>query len=382
MIHVWDDSANGFEGTTVIVTNKCNHVAFVNDGQSRTIFLNGRSDGQSRISSPLGNLDQELWIGNDPDSLHRQFIGYLDELRIWNLARTQEEIKGSMNTTLEGNEPGLVGYWNFDDGTAHDRSAHSNDGILVGSAQIIEIALPDTFIPSDALPLDKAINPGEPFALSISVRGIETLHSFTFDLTFNPAALQALSVEKGPFFSGDGTDPTSLETPKVNNEKGIITNIQSRRVEDEGILDDAGVLAIVTFKAIQSGNSNIALQNIHLLTPDGEKLPVSTRVDSVYIFPHGSISGLVIDVEKETPISGAKIEVSRDGFLFGLVAYSDNEGKYTLAGIPVGNFDVTASKFPYLHTTTKAHLKRGEITSNINFGMKPILASDARDVGQ
>ena len=36
--------------------------------------------------------------------------GYLDEIRMWNIVRTQEEIQATMNKTLTGNEPGLVAY--------------------------------------------------------------------------------------------------------------------------------------------------------------------------------------------------------------------------------------------------------------------------------
>ena len=51
------------------------------------------------------------------------FDGMLDEVPIWNLARTPEQIAKSMNTRLTGNEEGLVAYYSFDEGagmTAHD----------------------------------------------------------------------------------------------------------------------------------------------------------------------------------------------------------------------------------------------------------------------
>ncbi|MFQ6048629.1 MAG: LamG-like jellyroll fold domain-containing protein, partial [Phycisphaerae bacterium] len=59
--------------------------------------------------------------------------GTLDEIRIWNIARTEGEIRRDMHRTLSGSEPGLVGYWNFDEGSgqvAHDLSPFGNDGQL------------------------------------------------------------------------------------------------------------------------------------------------------------------------------------------------------------------------------------------------------------
>jgi len=39
----------------------------------------------------------------------------VDELRVWNVTRTSQEINASMNHQLEGNESGLVAYYNFDE---------------------------------------------------------------------------------------------------------------------------------------------------------------------------------------------------------------------------------------------------------------------------
>tara|TARA_B100000809_G_scaffold17419_1_gene15468 strand:- start:1224 stop:1751 length:528 start_codon:yes stop_codon:yes gene_type:complete len=46
-----------------------------------------------------------------------------------------------MNSTLAGTEEGLVGYWNFDDGTAKDLTTNGNDGEFKGDASIIEVPL-------------------------------------------------------------------------------------------------------------------------------------------------------------------------------------------------------------------------------------------------
>ncbi len=61
------------------------------------------------------------------------FKGMIDEVRIWNVARTADEIKQNYQRRLSGDETGLVAYWDFDDGqgqTLSDRSPFGNDGIL------------------------------------------------------------------------------------------------------------------------------------------------------------------------------------------------------------------------------------------------------------
>ncbi len=42
-----------------------------------------------------------------------QFIGSLDEVRVWNVARTEEDIQRDMHFALSGDEPGLVHYFPF-----------------------------------------------------------------------------------------------------------------------------------------------------------------------------------------------------------------------------------------------------------------------------
>jgi hypothetical protein len=43
--------------------------------------------------------------------------GRIDEFRVWNVFRTEAEIKANMRVLLKGNEPGLIAYYKFDEGT-------------------------------------------------------------------------------------------------------------------------------------------------------------------------------------------------------------------------------------------------------------------------
>ena len=214
------------------------------------------------------------------------FHGQIDEIRIWNMARTPEEIKATMNRTLVGDEPGLVGYWNFDHDGAGDLSKNSNHGTLHGDAMIMESALPDTFIPATAVALEeKVINPRYQFPMNISIYLAAALHSFSVDVTFDPSVLQVLRVKEGPFLSGDGADATWWGKPEVDNKKGIITHIACRRARRSGTAADTGILATVMFKAIHAGESKVRVQNLRLLGPNGEAIASHGRAGSVNIYP-------------------------------------------------------------------------------------------------
>jgi len=65
------------------------------------------------------------------------FTGKMDELRIWKVARTAQQIADNYKLILKGDEPGLVAYYHFDDGagtapkdasSAHHDAAFNTDG--------------------------------------------------------------------------------------------------------------------------------------------------------------------------------------------------------------------------------------------------------------
>lgn len=69
-----------------------------------------------------------------PITPHRPFEGKIDEVRIWSVARTEAQIQTDMCAKLQGNETGLIGYWNMNDATStsdtnvDDLTSNNNDG--------------------------------------------------------------------------------------------------------------------------------------------------------------------------------------------------------------------------------------------------------------
>jgi hypothetical protein len=124
--------------TTILNANVWYHVAATYDGSTIKLLIDGTLDASTTASGSLLANTDNLDIGQKSELGFDSSTGFTDEVRVWNIARTQKEIQATMNTTLVGNEPGLVGYWNFDDGTADDLTANGNHGTLVDDARIIE----------------------------------------------------------------------------------------------------------------------------------------------------------------------------------------------------------------------------------------------------
>ena len=115
------------------------HIACTYDGNVVKIYVNGNLDSEGECTVTPNMTDDPLTIGYA--GYHTYLGGFVDEVRIWNVARTQEEIQDNMNQPIENpaSLPNLVGYWNFDSGTADDLSQYENHGDLYGGAHIADV---------------------------------------------------------------------------------------------------------------------------------------------------------------------------------------------------------------------------------------------------
>ena len=132
-----------------IALNRWHHVAGIIDAKSGVmkIVLNGVEVARQNFGKDIHVSILPLRIGSSHEEEvqeHSPFAGQIDEVRIWNIARTEEEIHRTMDATLSGKESGLVGYWRFEDDEeiATDSSPNHADGKLMGNAHIAEIELP------------------------------------------------------------------------------------------------------------------------------------------------------------------------------------------------------------------------------------------------
>ncbi|MDD5065450.1 MAG: hypothetical protein PHF84_00240 [bacterium] len=97
------------------------------------VFVNGVEE--SRASNMNKNsLTAPVYIDIGGNLLDlRTFDGLMDEVRIWNTARTKDEIMSNMSNQLTGTETGLVGYYCFNEGSgtsALDKSSSGNHGYI------------------------------------------------------------------------------------------------------------------------------------------------------------------------------------------------------------------------------------------------------------
>ncbi|MCG3203432.1 MAG: hypothetical protein KCHDKBKB_00091 [Elusimicrobia bacterium] len=122
----------GLTTTRSILNMDWHHFAVVKSSVGvTTLYLDGTLEASAFTNTPYTNPDM-LKFGNSENS-GEDFSGTLDEVRIWSAARSSTDIRCGRRQTLVGNETGLEGYWDFNEGggqIANDKSSTQNDGTL------------------------------------------------------------------------------------------------------------------------------------------------------------------------------------------------------------------------------------------------------------
>jgi hypothetical protein len=97
----------------------------------------------SYLNRAIGDSTRRLVLGGAGDWSGHNYTGEMDELRIWNVVRSQSEIQESMSHSLPPETPGLVAYFKFDEGggtVTQDATGNLASGAL--GAGVSWIAVP------------------------------------------------------------------------------------------------------------------------------------------------------------------------------------------------------------------------------------------------
>ena len=151
-LRIINDRLNGFLGfgaydlnspAGTIVANTWQHVAMVYNDTTLKLYIDGTEVASMAIpvAYSLQNTVQPYRIGASGYG-GEFFNGNIDDVRIWNVVKTPDQLAASKNCELLGNEPGLLRYYKLNQGfdavdnsaitSATDATANANNGTLNG----------------------------------------------------------------------------------------------------------------------------------------------------------------------------------------------------------------------------------------------------------
>ncbi len=121
-----------------IQLNRVYHVAMTYDGASLKFYRNGVLVAQTAASGNLVQNDYNAKIGMyDAATPNESFEGYVNNVRIWNVVRTQAQIQQYMSVPLPSptTQTGLLAYYYFDN-LSNKQGNSTWNGTLVNGSQV------------------------------------------------------------------------------------------------------------------------------------------------------------------------------------------------------------------------------------------------------
>jgi hypothetical protein len=114
----------------IVPVGQWTHIAVVWNGTQRLHYINGEQVGVWAESQPLTTSTRPVRIGSDYSFANTPH-GAIDEVRIWNVARSVSQIRGTINVITHTPQAGLVAVWPLDASPNDPVGGHN--GTVMGS---------------------------------------------------------------------------------------------------------------------------------------------------------------------------------------------------------------------------------------------------------
>ena len=194
-------------GTITINDGLWHHVAVTYDGTTISSYVDGVADATAAIS--LNTVNTTLRIGQRSvgDNGNELFVGTIDEVRIWNIAKTQSQLQATKNLGVAANSAGLVAYYQMDEASGSittDASTNNVAATLISSPARVASGAPinySTYLWSNTATTPAiTVNTTGSYNVTVSNAGGCSVTSSPITVTVNPVTPATISA----------TGPTTL----------------------------------------------------------------------------------------------------------------------------------------------------------------------------
>ncbi|MCU0343453.1 MAG: T9SS type A sorting domain-containing protein [Ignavibacterium sp.] len=330
------------------------HIAATYDLNLVKIYINGVLDFSSTVESPITNNSNEAIIGArrvNETTFDRVMNGSLDELRVWNVARTENEIRATMSKTILENTTGLVGYWRFDNPeglNVPDLTSNDNYGTLYNIRDFryswsgAPVGYESVYDYSGINPSDFSVNlsssDNDDFTVTGSSGTIKGIQLYRVDAPAMRGPISSLLPgSTSPFTSIDplrywGVKVIGSGSPTYNlvynydGHPGILDESSLKLVARDNLADDswADLSAI-----LNTGTNTLSASGLI-----GTEFALSSSTDNPFPVELSSFTAVILNkkvilnwrTETEVANFGFDLERSSDGITFNKIGFVEGNG--------------------------------------------------------
>ncbi|SIR33043.1 Concanavalin A-like lectin/glucanases superfamily protein [Shewanella morhuae] len=142
------------------------HIAVVFDNGTWDFYVDGVAQGinvldqgaRSSVPNYTGFGVTNLVFGLQNSGVVDDFVGSIDDIRMWSSARTQVQIQNNRSIELVGNESGLLGYWKLNEASGTTvNDSQTNSSMLTGTSSGIGYNATGAFVTDSVAPTVSSI---------------------------------------------------------------------------------------------------------------------------------------------------------------------------------------------------------------------------------
>ncbi len=216
-----------------IELGKWSHVAVVHERYGNvSLYVNGKQVASAPRQYPEYTLNSSMILSLFADGIERNALsGSIDELKIWNKALTQAELREEMHSTNLENKDGMVVYYNFNRGSLEGDMETFTCRPIKNRVRA-EVTYPLMNVPVCAR------------YLSLPGSGVFDFNTSKTDAAGNVTTTPIMTVQRAefPFFYAQAKDAKKVPDPKkvpptVNSELGVYVFDASQWQNEEDNLD-------------------------------------------------------------------------------------------------------------------------------------------------
>jgi gliding motility-associated-like protein len=311
-----------------IVPNRMYHVAATYDGASLKYYVNGCLTGQMPWTGTMVQSGLITAIGNMSTCQCEQFVGYIDEVRIWNVARTQAEISANMiNLPTPTTQPGLLGYWKFDGNYVNQQGNPAFDGVPMGAPQFQQVPLPYPTELHASITSSNPVCTGDPGGvINVSASGYYNPYEYSLD---------GVSYGTSPVFSNLPAGNYTVFTRPQNNSGCAVSSPVT--ITDPAVLIPNLATTDINCNGAANGTANVAPAGGDGATYHQVWQPSLATTSNITGLAPGNYSVTVIDTCKASGpelVTNGHFEDGNTGFTTGYTCCTGGPGGYAVDADP------------------------------------------------